>query len=139
MARPPQTVTDSELAILQVLWDRGSATVRDLSGQLYGRSAASQQAASQQATVQKLLERLEGKGCVRRDRGTWPHTFHPTIDRQDLIGRQLQQTADKLCDGSLQPLLSHLVKAVKLTPQDRQSLRELLEELNDQNQRKGKK
>ncbi len=134
MARPPQTVTDSELAILQVLWERGSATVRDLSGQLYGRSAA-----SQQATVQKLLERLEGKGCVRRDRGTWPHTFHPAIDRQDLIGRQLQQTADKLCDGSLQPLLSHLVKAVRLTPEDRQSLRELLEELNDQNQRKGKK
>jgi predicted transcriptional regulator len=134
MARPPQTVTDSELSILQVLWDRGQATVRDLSGQLYGRSAA-----SQQATVQKLLERLEGKGCVRRDRGTWPHTFHPSIDRQDLIGRQLQQTADKLCDGSLQPLLTLLVKAGRLSAGDRKSLRGLLDQLTQEKKRQGKK
>jgi predicted transcriptional regulator len=134
MPRLPRDVTDAELAILHVLWERGRATVRDLAGELYGKSAA-----SQHATVQKLLERLEGKGYVRRDRGTWPHTFEPSVDRQELIGRQLQQTADKLCDGSLQPLLTHLVKAVRLTPEDRKSLTELLDQLNDQNKRQGKK
>jgi predicted transcriptional regulator len=134
MARPAQDVTDAELSILNVLWERGRASVRELAEELYGQSAA-----SQQATVQKLLERLEGKGCVRRDRGTWPHTFEPSVDRQHLIGRQLQQTADKLCDGSLQPLLTHLVKSVRLSTQERQSLRELLEELSGQSKRQEKK
>jgi BlaI family penicillinase repressor len=134
MARLPRDVTDAELAILQVLWERGRASVRELAAELYGKSAA-----SQHATVQKLLERLEAKACVRRDRETWPHGFEPAIARQDLIGRQLQQTADKLCDGSLQPLLTHLVKAARLTPEDRQSLRELLDDLNDQTSGKARK
>src|SRR5262245_46101794 len=108
MARASQDVTDAELSILQVLWERESASVRELAETLYGESNA-----SNHATVQKLLERLEGKGCVRRDRATWPHTFMPSIGREELIGRHLQQTADKLCDGSLQPLLTHLVKAGK--------------------------
>ena len=134
MPRPPQDVTDTELAILHVLWERGKATVRELAEELYDKSSA-----SQHATVQKLLERLEAKGCVSRDRDSWPHTFEPTIEREDLIGRQLQQTADKLCDGSLQPLLTHLVKAGRLTPRDRASLRDLLDNLNQENKRQGKK
>jgi len=134
MPRPPQDVTDAELAILNVLWDRGKATVRELAEELYDKSSA-----SQHATVQKLLERLEGKGCVSRDRDSWPHTFEPAIAREDLIGRQLQQTADKLCDGSLQPLLTHLVKAGRLSAEDRQSLRSLLDQLNQESRRQGKK
>src|SRR5690242_5985515 len=99
MRRLPQDVTDAELAILQALWDRGRATVRELTEQLYAGSSS-----SQHATVQKLLERLEAKGCVTRNRGVWPHLFEPAVDRENLIGRKLQQTADRLCDGSVQPL-----------------------------------
>jgi predicted transcriptional regulator len=134
MPRPPQDVTDAELAILTVLWERGRATVRELAEELYDKSSA-----SQHATVQKLLERLQAKGCVSRDRDSWPHTFAPAIEREDLIGRQLQQTADKLCDGSLQPLLTHLVKAGRLSAGDRQSLRSLLDDLNQESKRQGKK
>ena len=133
MSRPSQDVTDAELSILQFLWDRGPASVRTLTEGLYAEYSA-----SQHATVQKLLERLEGKECVRRDRAQWPHMFAAAIDRDDLIGRKLQQAADKLCDGSVQPLLTHLVKAARLSPQERQSLRELLDDL-DKPSRPGKK
>jgi BlaI family penicillinase repressor len=125
MPRPRQDVTDAELAILQVLWDRGQATVRELTEQLY-----SQYSSSQHATVQKLLERLEAKDCVRRNRSAWPHVFEAAIERGDLIDRKLQQTADKLCDGSIQPLLTHLVKGARLSAEQRQSLRMLLDELD---------
>jgi predicted transcriptional regulator len=128
MARPPQDVTDTELALLQLLWEHGSATVRELAERLYQKSSS-----SQNATVQKLLERLEDKGFVARDASTWPHTFTASIARDELIGRRLQQTADKLCDGSLAPLLTHLVKAGQLSPEDRQSLRSLLDELSKEN------
>lgn len=124
MPRVPQDVTDAELSLLQLLWDHGPSSVRRLAEQMYDRSSA-----SQHATVQKLLERLEAKGCVRRDRGSWPHTFAAAIERGDLIDRKLQQTADKLCDGSIQPLLTHLVKGAKLSAGERQSLRDLLDHL----------
>jgi BlaI family transcriptional regulator, penicillinase repressor len=134
MARPPQDVTDAELAILQQLWDRGQATVRELTEHLYPEYSP-----SQHATVQKLLERLQAKGCVNRNRETWPHMFEATIDRGELIERRLQHTADKLCEGSLQPLLTHLVSGSRLSADQRQSLRTLLDELEKQGRKPGKK
>jgi predicted transcriptional regulator len=134
MPRIPQDVTDAELSILQFLWDEGPASVRSLAEKMYGGCTA-----SQHATVQKLLERLEAKECVQRDRGTWPHTFAATVERGELIGRQLQQTADKLCDGSLQPLLTHLVRTGRLSADDRKSLRSLLDELQKEGKKQGKK
>jgi predicted transcriptional regulator len=134
MPRPAQDVTDAELAILQILWDQGQATVRELTEQLY-----SQYSSSQHATVQKLLERLEGKECVRRNRSAWPHVFEAAIERGDLIDRKLQQTADKLCDGSIQPLLTHLVKGARLSAQERRSLRTLLDELDKEGKKPSKR
>jgi predicted transcriptional regulator len=123
---PPkaQDITDAELAVLEQLWARAPATVRELSERLYGGSAA-----SDLATVQKLLGRLEGKGAVARNRQTWPHQFQASIGRQDLIERRLQSTADQLCGGSLGPLLTHLVSTEKLDRQERQHLRRLLDQL----------
>jgi predicted transcriptional regulator len=127
MARTPRDVTDAELAVLQVLWDRGPSTIRQITDQLYpeGRTA-------QYATVQKLLERLEDKDCVRRDRRPAVHVFAAAIDRGELIGRRLQTMAEKLCGGSLTPLLTHLVQSQKLSAAQRQELRDLIDELDEQ-------
>jgi BlaI family penicillinase repressor len=131
MPRVPQDVTDAELSLLQLLWEHGPSSVRRLAEQMYDKSSA-----SQHATVQKLLERLEAKGCVERDRNSWPHTFAAAIERGELIDRKLQQTADKLCDGSIQPLLTHLIKGSKLSAGERQSLRNLLDTLDLENSEK---
>jgi BlaI family transcriptional regulator, penicillinase repressor len=125
MARTPQDITDAELAVLQVLWGQGPCNIRQITGVLYpdGRAA-------HYATVQKLLERLEAKECVRRDRRSAIHGFTAAIDRDELIGRRLQSVAEKLCGGSWTPLLTHLVQNQKLSVQDRQALRGLIEELD---------
>ena len=132
MARTPQDITDAELAVLQVLWDEGPCSIRRITDVLYPDGKA-----AQYATVQKLLERLEAKGCVRRDRRAAVHQFGAAIDRDELIGRRLQSVAEKLCGGSWTPLLTHLVHNQKLSAQDRQALRELIEEL-DQSSRSRK-
>ena len=125
MARKPKDVTEAELAIMQLLWDRSARTVREIAETLYGDFGP-----SQNATVQKLLDRLEHKECVQRERSTWPHTYDAVLQRSDLITRQLQETADKLCDGSLTPLLTHLVKTKTLSKDERKSLRNLLDDLD---------
>jgi predicted transcriptional regulator len=64
--------------------------------------------------------------------------FEAAIDRTELIDRRLQQTADKLCEGSIQPLLTHLVKAGRLSADQRESLRSLLDDL-EKEKKSGKK
>lgn len=125
MARTPRDVTDTELALLQFLWDSGPATIRRLTDVLYPGGGT-----AQYATVQKLLERLEAKGCVHRQRTPPAHVFSAAIARDDLIGRRLQDMAEKLCGGSLTPLLTHLVRTKAMTMRERQELRNLIDELD---------
>ena len=54
-------VTDAELTVLKALWERGASTIRELTDALYPGGGA-----AHYATVQKLLERLEAKTCVKR-------------------------------------------------------------------------
>jgi predicted transcriptional regulator len=125
MARTPRDVTDAELGVLQLLWEGGPATIRQLTDALYPRGGT-----AQYATVQKLLERLEGKGYVARDRSASVHVFTAAIARDELIGRRLRSLAEQLCGGSLTPLLTHLVRAESLSASDRQSLRSLIDRLD---------
>src|SRR5437868_6540863 len=118
MPRTPQDVTDAELAVLQVLWDRGESTRRQLADVLYpGHGPA------HYTTVQKLLERLEEKAFVARLRGAGAVTFRAAVGRDELIGRRLLDVAEKLCGGALTPLLMNLVKARPLTGPELQELR----------------
>lgn len=125
MARKAQDVTEAELAILERLWEGGPASVRDLATVLYGSAST-----SNTATVQKLLGRLESKACVAKDQSVWPRLFRPAIERSELISRRLQITADELCEGSLGPLLTHLVQQGTLSRSDRSKLKSLLEDLD---------
>jgi len=83
--------------------------------------------ASEQGTVYKLLERLEAKACVRRDRSGGVYEFRAAVARDDVIGRELEALVEKMCGGSLQPLLSNLVRVKRLTPEE---LRDLLALVN---------
>jgi predicted transcriptional regulator len=125
MVRTAREVTDAELAVLEELWRRESATVRELTEALYPGGGA-----SETATVHKLCERLIGKNYVARDDKVRPYTFRATVDRAGLIGRHLENVADKLCAGSLTPLLTHLVDSVGLDADEARQLREYVERLD---------
>lgn len=125
MGRAPREITDTELAVLNELWGRPSATVQELTGALYGNTTP-----ALLATVRKLLDRLEAEGCVGRDRTKWPQHYFAVLKHEDLAGKRLQEVADELYDGDLAPLLTHLVKSQKLTPEGRVNLRKLLDEMD---------
>ena len=135
MARTPQDVTDTELAILQILWDQGPSTRRQITDVLYPRGGP-----AQYATVQKLLERLEAKGFVAaKNRGQGVLTFTVSVDRDELISRKLQEMAAKLCGGSMTPLLMNLVRAQPLTDHQLDELRSFVEDLRRRTKRKGER
>jgi predicted transcriptional regulator len=125
MEQPRHDATDAELAVLQTLWDQGPATIRQLTDLLYPKGGA-----AAYATVQKLLERLEAKGHVSRDRTGHAHLFSARTGRDALVGRRLRAMAEKLCGGLMAPLLTHLVRAEALSAEERQELRALIDELD---------
>ena len=99
-------VTDTELAMLQVLWQEGRATRRQIADALYpGGDTA------HYATVQKLMERLEDKGYVKHSRRRGVLVFTPLVGREELLNRRLRQVAEKLCGGSVAPLVMNLVRS----------------------------
>src|SRR5262245_65490053 len=90
MARTPRDVTDTELALLQALWEGGPTTIQQLTEAVYGEATA-----SKYGTVQKLLERLEAKGYVRRERRAPAHVYRACVAREELIGRSEERRGGK--------------------------------------------
>ncbi|HZU38773.1 MAG TPA: BlaI/MecI/CopY family transcriptional regulator [Gemmataceae bacterium] len=132
MPRRPQDVTDTELAILQVLWEQGEASRRQITDALYPEGGP-----AQYATIQKLLERLEAKGYVRHSRTGGMLTFRAAIRRERLIQRRLLDVAEKLCGGSTTPLLMNLLQARPLDAAELRALEELVKELSRKHKRPG--
>lgn len=125
MPRKSAEATDTELALLNLLWDRGACEVRDLVQRMY-----KQHTPALHATVKSLLERLAEKGLVECDRSRFAHTFSATLDRETYVGRQLQKLADSHFAGSLAPMLLQLVERVQLKPSEHQAIRQIVERLD---------
>jgi predicted transcriptional regulator len=121
MPAPRPQATDAELAILKLLWDGEPLTARAICEQIYPSGTP-----SDQATVQKLLQRLEQKRLVARDRRSFAHLFRATVKREVLAADQLEALADKLTDGSLVPFILHAVGSKQLTAGERNEIRRLL-------------
>src|SRR5262245_47569192 len=116
------SITDAELRVLEELWRRGDATIRDLRDALYPEGGN-----SKFATVQKLLSRLVAKKLVqrRKDEANW--LFRATVARDEWIGGELRRVADRIGGNSMTPLLTCLVETGGLTAKEKAHLRKLLD------------
>jgi BlaI family transcriptional regulator, penicillinase repressor len=117
----PVDVTDKELEVLQALWEGGTLNRRQITNELYPHGGP-----AHYTTVQKLLERLEAKGCVSSRLDGNVRVFRATVKREELIRHRLRDVAEKLCGGSLTPLLMNLVREGKLSDSDLKELRQLI-------------
>jgi predicted transcriptional regulator len=120
MAKSASHVTEAELTVLEALWETAGQSARELTQRLYPACTA-----ADVATVHKLVERLEAKGLVVRDRSGRVYRFSAAIPRTKFAGQQLSQLAEKLSGGSLTPLLVHLVENERLSRREFDELRAL--------------
>jgi len=111
MTRKLPTLARLELQILEVLWSRGYASVREIQeGFPEPRPAYT--------TVQTTVYRLEAKGAVRRTRKIGnAHIFEPLLAR-DLARHRLLDTILGFFGGRAQPMMQQLAEAGKLTLDD---------------------
>ncbi len=116
-------IPDAELQVLKVMWAVDRPTAREITEAIYGKATT-----SNVGTVQTLLQRLEKKGCVKRDRSEYVHRFSANVSEADVAGRQLEILAAKVSGGSLVPFITHLVQAKRLSRKEKEAIRRLLEE-----------
>ena len=111
MAKTPPRLARLELQVLEVLWARGQASVREIQeGFLEPRPAYT--------TVQTTVYRLEAKGALRRTRKIGnAHIFEPLVAR-DVARHRLLDTILSFFGGRPQPMMQQLVEAGKLTMKD---------------------
>ena len=115
------SLANAELAVMELLWEQDRLTARSIREQLYpGASKA------QHGTMQRLLQRLEDKDFVERDRDLPVHLFSAAISRQAYATSQLETLAHKLTGGSLAPLITHLMQEKKISAPEIKRLREIL-------------
>ncbi len=78
------------------------------------------------------LDRLVKKGLVAKDRDKTPQEFGATVDRSRFLGEALQSMADRVCEGSLAPLLMNLAGRAELSADEKAELRRLLGDEEDE-------
>ncbi len=119
-----QPLANAELAVMNLLWQNDDhMTARDIREQLYSDANK-----AQHGTVQRLLQRLEEKGFVERDKSIAVHYFVAAISREAYAGQQMELLAEKLTAGTFAPLITHLVEHKKISRADVNRIRGILDE-----------
>jgi len=116
-------IPEAELQVLKLLWVNEPLTAREISAEIYNEETS-----SSVGTVQKLLQRLEAKKCVRRDRSEHAHRFSPTLTQTEIAASQLDLLAERVSDGSLAPFVTGLVRGRRLSKREKAEIRRLLDE-----------
>ena len=123
MPRPKSpTMTDGELRLMRVLWDKGQATVGEVVDALNARPKPAYN------TVLTLLRIMEKKGYVSHRKDGRAFIFQPTIARADASRSALQTLVNRFFDGSTRLLMLNLLEDSQLSPEALKHLKERIEE-----------
>ena len=119
---PEAKPTSSELGILQVLWERGPSTVREVHEVLAKRRPTGY------TTVLKLLQIMTAKGTVSRDENERAHIYQAKqpaeSTKRQLVGDLLQRAFS----GSASELMMHALSGKKTSAQELDEIRKILDE-----------
>ena len=117
--------TDTELEILQVLWESGPSSLSHVCATLrQSRPVAT-------TTVSTMLKVMQEKKLVRRQRtgqGARGSKWQAGISRSQAARGFVSKMIDRIFDGSTQQLVAHIVSERTLTDADRESIQQLLDE-----------
>src|ERR1700722_10088934 len=120
---PPPKPTDSELAILRVLWRLGPATVRQVHEELNRAQETGY------TTVLKMLQIMTEKGLVKRDESERSHVYKPSCSEQSVQKQLVGHLLERAFGGSAQKLVLQALAAKKASPDELAEIRKLLDKM----------
>lgn len=115
-------LTPQELEIMKLVWERESATVRDIYEELLERRKIAY------TTVMTMMKILETKGYLKKRQQDRAFIYWPAHPKNQVIGRMIREFIDRVFNGSAEPLLVHLVKSRRIREKDLQKIGRMIEE-----------
>ena len=111
-----------QLQIMQILWERGEATAREITDALNLTEAVAH------STTQTLLRKLEAKHAVAHTVRDRVFVFRPLSQEADISESAARDLLTRVFGGSVYGLVSHLLKHETLSDDERLHLRALIDE-----------
>ncbi len=123
----PEThqLTELQVALLRVLWDRGEATVSEISEALRPERTLAL------TTVATLLSRLEKRGIVDHETRSRQYHYRALVTESEVRRSMVEELTEQLFAGDVTALMSHLLSAREVSPGDLDRLKALLEQHAD--------
>ena len=123
MARKPsKTLTDGELRIMEVLWTKKTASVRDVCDVLNEKDDVAYN------TVQTMMRILEDKNYLSHHKEGRAFVYTPVVDQRSARSSALKHFLGSFFDGSPKALVQNLIEDENIDKMEIDRLRKLLEE-----------
>jgi len=122
MAKAPPRLGKVQLQIMQVLWERGEATAREIT------DALNLAAPVAHSTTQTLLRKLEDKGAVTHESRDRVFVFRPLSRQSEVSETAARDLLTRVFGGSVYGLVSHLLRHEDISDDEMRRLRKLIDE-----------
>lgn len=118
----PEThqLTDLQISLMRVLWDRGQATVAEICDALRAERGLAL------TTVATLLSRLEKRGIVSHETRARQFVYQAEVTEADIRRSMVQELTEQLFDGDVAALMSHLLSAREISSGDLDRIKSML-------------
>jgi len=113
-------LTDQELEIMKIVWEREPATVRDVYEELLSARKIAY------TTVMTMMGILEKKGHLKRSSSGRAYVYRPAKPKSQVVGGIVQDFVRKVFDGSARPLLVHLAENREISEEEIEEVRRML-------------
>ena len=118
-------LTELQLSVMRVLWDRPEATVAEVHGALSDRALAT-------TTVATLLKRLEKRGLLTHRTEGRQFVYAAAVSESAVRRSMVSDLTDRLFSGDVTALLSHLLRDGEMEPGDLSRVKSLIERYEEE-------
>lgn len=115
--------TDRELAILQILWDRGPSTVREVN------EVMNKHEKTVYTTTLKFMQIMTEKGLLERDESEMRHVYKPILTEEKTQKQLVSDLLERAFSGSAEKLVLGAISARKISAEELARIRKKLDEL----------
>jgi len=122
MKQKTPTLTKQELEIMKIVWQLGSATVRDVYETLL------EQRKIAYTTVMTMMKIMEEKKHLEKSSRGRAHVYQASRPKQQMIREMVSEFVNRVFNGSAEPLLAHLIEDRHLSDKELRKIAKMIRE-----------
>jgi BlaI family transcriptional regulator, penicillinase repressor len=119
MRRPSSTLTEQELEIMKIVWERENVTVRDVYEELLLKRKIAY------TTIMTMMKILERKKYLKKTQVDRAYVYKAAQPQRKVLGAMVREFVNRVFNGSAEPLLVHLVEEHNLSTEDLKEIADL--------------